>query len=108
MSLVTEAPTVQQTADGLPAVGVPAVNGAQLLSQFPSRALASSWPATKAGRSQVTGRVLAAPFALEHPGSQQHRRLGVLAVVNWLQTQPGDTWQDPMARQWRAGPGRLA
>lgn len=98
MSLVTVAPTVQQTADGPPAVGVPAPNGAQLLSRFPPRVLASSWPATKAGRSQATGRVLAAPFALEHPGSQQHRRLGVLAVVNWLQTQPGDTWQD----RWHA------
>jgi hypothetical protein len=41
---------------------------------------------------------LAPPFALPNKGSQQTRRLGVLAVLNWLQTQPGDTWQD----RWQA------
>ena len=53
-----------------------------------------SWPATEAGRSEVLAKILTPPFALDHAGSQQKRRLGVLAVVNWLQAQPGDTWQD--------------
>jgi hypothetical protein len=69
MSVASEHATVPRTADALPAVGVSAPTGAQLLSRFPPRALASSWPATEAGRSQVTGRVLAAPFALELSGS---------------------------------------
>jgi hypothetical protein len=42
----------------------------------------------------MVARALAPPFALPHPPSQQSRRLGVLAVVNWLIAQPGDTWQD--------------
>ena len=42
----------------------------------------------------MLARVLAPPFALENPLSQQTRRLGVLTVVNWLQAQPGQTWQD--------------
>jgi len=42
----------------------------------------------------MVARALAPPFALPHPPSQQSRRLGVLAVVNWLVAQPGDTWQD--------------
>jgi hypothetical protein len=74
-----------------PAASLP---GAQLLSRFPPRAVAPSWPATQAGRSQVLTRLLAPPFALEHSLSQQSRRLGLLSVVNWLQTQPGDSWQD--------------
>ena len=72
----------------------PAATGAQLLARFPARPVASSWPATEASRSAVLGRVLAAPFALSNRVSQQTRRLGVLAVLNWLQAQPGATWQD--------------
>lgn len=72
--------------------------GAQLLAAFPPRPIASSWPATEASRAVVLARVLAAPFTLDNPASQQTRRLGVLAVLNWLQTHPGDSWQ----QRWRA------
>ena len=79
------------------AARVPGVTGAELTSRFPARPLIVSWSATAAGRSAVLGRVLAPPFALDHVGSQQSRRLSVLAVMNWLQGQAGDTWQD----RWR-------
>jgi hypothetical protein len=72
--------------------------GAQLLAAFPPRPVASSWPATEASRSEVVGPLLAAPFALPNRGSQQTRRLGVLAVLNWLHTFPGDSWQ----QRWHA------
>ena len=72
--------------------------GAQLLAAFPPRPVASSWPATEASRSAVLARVLAAPFTLDNPASQQTRRLGVLAVLTWLQTHPGDSWQ----QRWQA------
>ena len=72
--------------------------GAQLLAAFPPRPIASSWPATRASRSAVLARVLAAPFTLDNPVSQQTRRLGVLAVLSWLQTHPGDSWQ----QRWQA------
>ncbi len=56
-------------------------------------------------------------FALAHPLSQQSRRLGLVAVVNWLEAQPGASWQDrwlasgaeampdwrDLARTWREG-----
>ena len=32
----------------------------------------------------MLARVLAAPFTLDNPASQQTRRLGVLAVLSWL------------------------
>ena len=55
----------------------------------------------------MLAQVLATPFTLDNPVSQQTRRLGVLAVLTWLQTHPGDSWQ-PVAGQRRRGPGRLA
>jgi hypothetical protein len=72
--------------------------GAQLLAAFPPRPVAASWPATQASRSAVLARVLAVPFSLDNPVSQQARRLGVLAVLSWLQTHPGDSWQ----QRWQA------
>ena len=72
--------------------------GAQLLAAFPPRPLAASWPATEASRAEVLARVLAAPFTLDNRLSQQTRRLGVLAVLSWLQTLPGGSWQ----RRWQA------
>ncbi|HXZ76300.1 MAG TPA: site-specific integrase [Streptosporangiaceae bacterium] len=68
--------------------------GAELLARFPPRPACSSWPATEAGRQQVLARLLAAPFPLGNPLSQQNRRLGLVTMLNWLQAQPGGTWQD--------------
>jgi hypothetical protein len=61
-----------------PAAGLVKTTGAQLLAAFPPRPVASSWPATQAGRPAVLARVLAPPFTLDNPVSQQTRRLGVL------------------------------
>lgn len=82
-------------ADLLPAV--PA-GRAELLVRFPPRPLESSWPATKAPRTAMVNRLLAPPFTLENRLSQQSRRLGMLAVVNWLQARDGGTWQE----RWRS------
>jgi hypothetical protein len=86
-------------ADGRAGTGA-RVTGARLLASFPPRPVALSWPATEVDRSTVLARVLAAPFALDNPASQQTRRLGVLAVPGWLRRQPGDTWQQ---RWWASG-----
>ena len=72
--------------------------GAQLLAAFPPRPPATSWPATEASRAEVLARVLAAPFTLDNRLSQQTRRTGVLTVLSWLQTHPGDSWQ----QRWQA------
>ena len=72
--------------------------GAELLARFPPRPAVASWPATEATRQQVLARLLAPPFALDHPFSQQSRRLGLVTVLNWLEAQPGGSWQD----RWQA------
>jgi hypothetical protein len=82
-----------------PRTGLVTPTGAVLLAAFPPRPIASSWPATEVSRSAVLAKVLAAPFTLDNPASQQTRRLGVLAVLSWLQTHPGDSWQ----QRWQAG-----
>ena len=71
--------------------------GAELLAAFPARPVAASWPATGATRKQVLGRLLVPPFALAHPLGRQSRRLGVVAVVNWLEAQPRWTRSAPGA-----------
>jgi Phage integrase family len=96
--------TALDTSQAAPGVASPPVagsgksTGAQLVAAFPPRPVAASWPATQARRSAVAERVLGAPFALDNPGSQRHRRLGVLAVLGWLRGQPGECWQ----QRWRA------
>ena len=57
--------------------------GAELLARFPPRLVPSSWLATRAGRREVLARLLAPPFALDNPLSQQARRLGLITVLNW-------------------------
>jgi hypothetical protein len=92
---VTTAPAAEAAA---PTSGLVKSTGAQLLAAFPPRPIGSPWPATEASRSAVLARVLAPPFRLDNPASQQTRRLGVLAMLSWLQTQPGDSWQ----QRWQA------
>ena len=91
-----------RAADTVAAVTGPAERtGAQLAAAFPPRPVVASWPVTEASRSAVLDRVLSAPFALDNPNSQQTRRMGVLAVMNWLRTQSGDSWQ----QRWVASGG---
>jgi hypothetical protein len=87
---VITAPTTDVVS---PTSGLVKPTGEQLLAAFAPRPIVSSWPATEASRSAVLARALAPPFTLDNPGSQQTRRLGVLAVLSWLQTHPGDSWQ---------------
>ena len=68
--------------------------GAELAAQFPARPVISSWPQTRVSRHDVLARLLAAPFALDNTLSQQTRRQGLLAVVSWLESRPGNTWQE--------------
>lgn len=84
-----------------PAVGQ---TGAQLMAAFPARGVDPSWPSTCDDRSAVLARVLAEPFRLENPDSQQTRRAGVLAVLGWLSAFPGESWQ----QRWQASGAEAA
>ena len=83
-TITAPAEVTARPAVSAPMSGPVRQTGAQLLAAFPPRPVASSWPATRASRSAVLARVLAAPFTLDNAVSQQTRRLGVLAVLSWL------------------------
>ena len=65
-----------------------------LLKQFPPRRPASTWPATEQPREEVLTRLLARPFALDIPGTQTRRKVGLGKILRWLEQYPGQTWQD--------------
>ena len=76
--------------------------------KFPPRSVAASWPATRASRDTVVSEAMACPYAAaENDQSRYSRRLGIIRMLDWLETQPGSTWQD----RWqcrlpvRGGPG---
>jgi len=67
---------------------------AKRLEEFPPRASAQSWTATAEPKKQVLERLLAPPFAHGYPGSQKVRQRDLVRTLDWLETQPGGTWQD--------------
>jgi hypothetical protein len=64
------------------------------LEQFPARVVPRSWAATGLERAEVLGRLLSPPLALANPDSQATRRFGLVRVLDWLEQQPGETWQE--------------
>lgn len=82
-----------------------------LLTQFPPRPTPGTWTTTVPSRGHVLARLLAPPFVLDNPGSQGHLRVGLVAVVDWLRSRPGVTWQERWTasgaedeRDWRRLP----
>ncbi|WP_211241229.1 site-specific integrase [Pseudonocardia spinosispora] len=71
----------------------------QLWQRFPPRLSAPSWPATEQGREPLLARLSATPFLVEEDRvARQRRRLGLVRLLDWLEEQPGDTWQ----QRWQA------
>jgi integrase len=66
----------------------------ELLKQFPPREEPSLWETTQLSRGRVLARLLASPFAFDHVEYQASARRGLRDVLDWLQSLPGDTWQD--------------
>lgn len=64
------------------------------LHRFPPRPLPATWPATVQPRQLIMARLLAEPFATASAGLQADRRRGLIRVLEWLEHQPGDSWQD--------------
>ena len=72
---------------------------AALWQKFPPRTVAASWPATQASRGTVVSAAMTCPYAaVENDQSRYSRRLGIIRMLDWLETQPGATWQD----RWHA------
>jgi hypothetical protein len=65
-----------------------------LWEKFPARPVPVSWEATCRDRAAVLARLLAPPFPLDTATGQHQRRFGLIRLLEWLQAQPGQTWQD--------------
>jgi hypothetical protein len=63
-------------------------------ARFSARPRPASWPATRQSREQVLALLTQAPFLLASAGSQKQRRRGLVALLDWLDEQPGVSWQD--------------
>lgn len=69
-------------------------NAIALSRRFPPRALAGDWPATVAPRAGVMARLLGEPFTAAPASRHTERRRGLDRVLDWLELQPGESWQD--------------
>ena len=62
--------------------------------RYPARPAEASWPATCQGRGQVMDLAGTASSALPESRVQASRRRGLPLLLDWLEGQPGQTWQD--------------
>ncbi|MET7436400.1 tyrosine-type recombinase/integrase [Streptomyces sp. NPDC005496] len=70
-----------------------------LMERFPARSRPTSWPATRETREQIISRLRHPP--LKSPTQSQGARMaGVTVLLPWLETFPGETWQE----RWQASP----
>jgi Phage integrase family len=52
------------------------------------------WPATRHGRDKVWEKLTRPPFVMEVASSQGTRARGLTRLLDWLEDQPGRTWQE--------------
>ena len=62
--------------------------------RYPARPAEDCWPATCQGRGQVMDLAGTASSALPESRVQVSRRRGLPLLLDWLEEQPGQTWQD--------------
>jgi integrase len=62
--------------------------------QQPARPPAPAWPATSQDREAAWERLAAPPFAPPKAAARAGHRLGLRLLLDWLASQPGETWQD--------------
>ncbi|WP_245717892.1 site-specific integrase [Nocardia miyunensis] len=65
----------------------------RLLEQFPARLVPPVSPATTATIDEVNARIRLAQFRSPRKGTNTARRRGARLLLEWLQSFPGDTWQ---------------
>jgi hypothetical protein len=86
---IVEEPQAAPSAPTGTATSPPAVTGRPA-----ARPQGTDWPATRQGRQETWARLTRAPFVLDAPSSQRCRTVGLRLLLDWLEDQPGQTWQD--------------
>jgi hypothetical protein len=80
----------EQDAPGSPAL----LALAGTYARFPARSVTAGWPVTRADREETLKWLTCAPFTSGSAGAQKGRALGLASLLDWLEDQPGDSWQD--------------
>ena len=52
------------------------------------------WPATRHGRNKVWAQLTRPPFVMDVASSQATRARGLARLLDWLESHPGETWQE--------------
>ena len=81
-------------------------------ARFPARPVPAAWPATRQSRGQVQDRLAREPFVTDNAHTEKIRRRGLTFLLDWLEDQPGATWQerwlasgaDAAGTAWRKDP----
>ena len=87
--------TIELTAPARPVAPVWLSGYRAARTRFPPRPAAAGWPSAAQAREQVRERLASAP-----PGSAG----GLGLLLDWLEDQPGDTWQ----QRWLASGAETA
>jgi hypothetical protein len=72
--------------------------------RYPARAGVADWPTTRLERDDVWRLVTTARCVLDNVATQHKRRRGLTRLLDWLQDQPGSSWQ----RRWLASGAEAA
>jgi len=67
-------------------------------TRFPARPVAAHWPVAGHNRSEVLELVASASIALPDWRVQSSRRRGLPLLLDWMEEQPGETWQERWLR----------
>lgn len=62
-------------------------------TRFPARPVVQDWPTTRDSAEVTSLRVTRPPFVRESRSNQYHREVGLSVLLDALQQQPGETWQ---------------
>jgi hypothetical protein len=65
----------------------------RLRAKFLPRSIPETWPATCASAEQIAERLDRPPLRSANKHTHYSRRTGALRLLAWLETMPGDTWQ---------------
>lgn len=78
-----------------------------LRRRFPPRPVADTWPRTRLSRTAVLARVTTAPFVADTRVAEDNRTRGIRLVLDWLETQPGNSWQQRWLASGAGSNGRI-
>ena len=89
---------VKHKARALPAVANATraqaqARNSQLRARFPARAVPACWPETTRSLEDTARRLAGPPFLAASSATSAGRRHGVINLLRWLSTFPGESWQ---------------